>query len=56
MSEMNTTQIAEFLGYSPKYVRDVLCKRPDFPKPCQNISNRKRRWRFDEILRFKRGS
>ena len=55
MSEIDTSQIAQLLGYSRKHVTDRLVKQPNFPKPCQNNSPKKRRWRFDEVLKFKRG-
>jgi predicted DNA-binding transcriptional regulator AlpA len=54
MSTINTEQIAELLGYTRKYVTDVLTKRPDFPAPVQAPSARKRRWSASEVLAWAR--
>jgi predicted DNA-binding transcriptional regulator AlpA len=54
MSTINTEQIAELLGYTRKYVTDVLTKRPDFPAPVQAPSPRKRRWSAPDVLAWAR--
>jgi len=53
MNELwGTKQIAAFLGIQPKTVRDKTTKRPDFPKPKINASQRVRAWCPDEIQRW----
>jgi hypothetical protein len=47
---IDTARIAELLGYTRKYVTDVLTKRPDFPAPVQAPSPRKRRWSAPAVL------
>lgn len=55
MSEtIDTAGIAETLGYTRKYVTDVLTKLPDFPKPVLEPSPRKRRWSAPDVLRWDR--
>jgi hypothetical protein len=57
MSEtIDTAKIAEMLGYTRKYVTDVLTKRPDFPAPVLGVSPRKRRWSAPDVLRWARPS
>ena len=46
----DTEKIAELLGYTRKYVTDVLTKRPDFPSPVMAPSPRKRRWSVPAVL------
>jgi predicted DNA-binding transcriptional regulator AlpA len=46
---VTTKDIAEALGLTRQYVTDVLTKRPDFPKPFINKSQRLRRWRDSDF-------
>jgi hypothetical protein len=43
------------LGYSREYYVKCVTKRPDHPKPSQNCSPKKRKWRVVELQRFKEG-
>jgi predicted DNA-binding transcriptional regulator AlpA len=36
--------IAERMKLRREYVRDRLVKRPDFPRPCMQISQKHKRW------------
>jgi predicted DNA-binding transcriptional regulator AlpA len=49
---MTTKDIAETLGLTREYVTDKLTKRPDFPKPAVNISQRLRRWKKADFDRW----
>lgn len=46
---MTTEQIAEMLHVTRRYVTNTLTKRPDFPEPCLNLSQRMRRWKESDI-------
>lgn len=46
---IDTGTIAKILGVSREYVTDKLTKRPDFPKPRVNASQRLRRWSEAEV-------
>lgn len=46
------TDISRMLGISLGHARNRLTKRPDFPEPAVNISQRLRRWRKDDVLRW----
>lgn len=49
---MTTKDIAETFGLSHEYVTDKVTKRPDFPKPVVNLSQRLRRWNKAEVERW----
>jgi predicted DNA-binding transcriptional regulator AlpA len=54
---VTTKDIAEALGVTRAYVTDKLTKRPDFPKPAVDLSQRLRRWNrrdFEYWLRASR--
>ena len=53
--EYDATQAAAMLGYSREYYVKCVTKRPDHPKPSQNCSPKKRKWRVVELQRFKEG-
>ncbi len=44
MLTVDTKDIAELLGVTRAHVTDVLTKRPDFPAPRINRSQKMRRW------------
>jgi predicted DNA-binding transcriptional regulator AlpA len=46
---IGTAQIAEILEVSRAYVTNKLTKRPDFPAPCLNLSQRMRRWKESDV-------
>lgn len=53
MSEtIDTREIADMLGLSREYVTDRLTKRPDFPKPVMNRSQRMRRWVRADVMKW----
>jgi predicted DNA-binding transcriptional regulator AlpA len=52
MKTIDTAGIAAILGYKRRYVTDVISKRPDFPKPVFNLSQKNRRWSEIDVLRW----
>ena len=46
---LDTKGIAELIGMSRGHVTNRLTKRPDFPAPVVNISQRTRRWRLKDV-------
>lgn len=46
---VTTKDIADTLGVTREYVTDKLTKRPDFPKPFVNKSQRLRRWKESDF-------
>jgi predicted DNA-binding transcriptional regulator AlpA len=46
---IDTGTIASLLGVSREYVTDKLTKRPDFPRPRVNVSQRLRKWSEAEV-------
>ena len=49
---MDTKQIAQFLGVCQAHAVGRIIKRPDFPKPAINVSQRIRKWRRADVLRW----
>lgn len=47
---LDTAQIAGLLGMTREHVTDRITKRPDFPRPALNLSQRARRWREADVL------
>ncbi len=54
-NEIDAGQVAQLLNVSRQHFTDRISKRPDFPRPVVNFSPRSRRWRFDEVLRWRQG-
>jgi predicted DNA-binding transcriptional regulator AlpA len=53
MSNMiDTARIAEMLGITRAHATDKLTKRPGFPKPVVNLSQKLRRWDEAEVRRW----
>lgn len=52
---LDTGQIAKLLGLKRPYVTDKLTKRPDFPRPRVNRSQRLRRWAEAEVMAWAQG-
>ena len=52
---IDTAEIARMLGVSRGHATGRLTKRPDFPKPRVNISQKLRRWSREDVLKFLRG-
>ncbi|WP_066338459.1 helix-turn-helix transcriptional regulator [Azohydromonas lata] len=46
---LDTADIAALLGVRRDHVTDRLSKRPDFPRPHVNLSQKLRRWRAEDI-------
>lgn len=53
MRYVSTADIAADLELSRAYVTDRLVKRPDFPAPKINVSQKTRRWLRSEYERWK---
>lgn len=49
---IDTLDISKMLGVSRQHVVARMTKRPDFPKPCINISQRLRRWRKEDVMKW----
>ena len=49
MRLLTLDDIAEMVSAPRPYVRDVLVKRPEFPKPCIALSQKTRRWDRAEV-------
>lgn len=47
---LDTGEIAKLLKLERSYVTDKLTKKPDFPKPRVNRSQRLRRWAEADVL------
>lgn len=53
--ELDAGQAASVLSVSRRYYVDELSKKPGFPKPTTNVSNKTRKWRYADILKVKKG-
>ncbi|RYE43818.1 MAG: hypothetical protein EOP24_26600 [Hyphomicrobiales bacterium] len=51
-ARLDTAGIAALLGCTRAHVTDRLSKRPDFPKPFINVSQKMRYWRLSDIQNF----
>jgi predicted DNA-binding transcriptional regulator AlpA len=49
---VDTGDIAKMLGVTRAHVTNRLSKRPDFPRPAVNLSQRLRRWRREDVLKL----
>lgn len=49
---IGTKEIAKLLQVSQGHCVSRVIKRPDFPKPVMNLSQRMRKWRKDDVMRF----
>lgn len=49
---IGTKDISRLLGVTQAHCVGRVIKRPDFPKPAMDLSQRMRRWRKDEVLKF----
>ena len=49
---MGTNDIAALLGVSRSWVVDSITKRPDFPAPVVNISQRIRKWSRADVIKW----
>lgn len=45
-------KVAEFLGISPRHTRETVTKKPDFPRPVVNASQRIRFWNAEDVKRW----
>jgi predicted DNA-binding transcriptional regulator AlpA len=52
MRTVTRADIAQITGYSAKYVRDNLTKRPDFPKPVIRLSTQNVRWLEADVMKW----
>lgn len=50
LDPIDTAGIAALLGVCRRHVTERLSKRPDFPPPIINISQKTRRWSRSEVL------
>lgn len=53
---MDTAAIAEALHVSRAHVTDRLTKRPDFPRPSVNVSQRLRLWDAEAVMTWAAGN
>lgn len=54
-SRIDTSGIAQILGCSRQHATDRITKRPDFPKPIVNVSQKTRYWSLADVQRWARG-
>lgn len=53
MTEMiDTKEIASMLSVSREHCVNRIIKRPDFPKPVVDLSQRLRRWRRQDVMKW----
>lgn len=52
---VNTAGIAAMLGCTRAHVTARLTKRPDFPAPVVNLSQKMRYWRTADVLAYIQG-
>lgn len=51
---INTAGVAQLCGCSRPHATNVITKRPDFPAPAINLSQKARHWRRADVLAFLR--
>ncbi len=49
---IGTKDITRMLGVTQAHCVGRIIKRPDFPKPAINLSQRLRKWKRDDVLKF----
>lgn len=49
---IDTIEISRLLGVTRAHCVGRVIKRPDFPAPAMDLSQRMRRWRRNDVLRF----
>lgn len=49
---MTTADIAQLVGVTQRHVTGQIVKRPGFPKPCINASQRLRAWPTSKVLAY----
>ncbi|HRP21583.1 MAG TPA: hypothetical protein PK925_13235 [Alicycliphilus sp.] len=54
-ARVDTAGIAALLGCTRAHVTDRLTKRPDFPRPFINVSQKMRYWRLADVKAFMQG-
>lgn len=54
-SRIDTAGIANLLGCSRQHVTNRLTKRPDFPRPIINVSQKTRFWSLADVQRWMSG-
>ncbi len=52
---LDTAGIAKLLGCSRDHVTNRVTKRPDFPAPIINVSQKTRYWSLADVQRWMRG-
>ncbi len=49
---IGTKEIARMLGVTQAHATNCIVKRPDFPKPAVDLSQRLRKWRREDVLKM----
>ena len=49
---IDTKAIAQMLGVTRAHCVGRIVKRPDFPAPAVNVSQRLKRWRKTEVMKW----
>jgi predicted DNA-binding transcriptional regulator AlpA len=49
---MGTQEIANLLGITRAWAVGNIIKRPDFPSPAINLSQRIRKWRRSDVVKW----
>lgn len=55
-ARIDTAGIAQMLGCSRRHVTNRVTKRPDFPRPIINVSQKTRFWALADVQRWMRGT
>lgn len=49
---IDSAEIALMLGVNRNHCVSRIMKRPDFPRPAVNVSQKLRRWNLDDVQRW----
>ncbi|MEL4181197.1 helix-turn-helix transcriptional regulator [Roseateles sp. PN1] len=52
-NEIDAGTVAQLLGVTRQHFTDRIAKKKGFPQPVVNFSPKSRRWRYDEVLRWR---
>lgn len=55
MKLIDSTAIAAMLGVTRAHAVARITKRPDFPAPAVNVSQKMRRWNLEDVQRWMLG-
>lgn len=53
---LDTGDLAALLGVTRAHITGRLTKRPDFPRPAIDLSQKMRRWRLQDVMAWASGT